>query len=181
MGVDKDILEQARASEVKAVMEVMKTLDPEPGEEPSSDLIFDACKDALQNNGLISFVKENQTVGITDKGQVLLSLMMARLEAALDFIVSLNMSAEDTTRTLEDISSLSGVGPAINRIMGHIGGGQPGLLINFFSFLVFRSILIANSLFADLNEMVGPESKSGPTRDDLVDFFNDDDGDGTIH
>lgn len=171
MSVDKELLEQAQASEVRAVIETMRVLDPEPGEDPSPELIFSASKKVLTEQGLLNSIPESASIEITLKGQVLLSLMMARIESVSDFILTLNMSAEDTTKTLDDVCNLMGVEVAIDRMMKHIGGGQPGLLINFFSFLIYRSILVANTMFDDLSTHPGS----------VDDFLLDDDDDGTIH
>jgi hypothetical protein len=171
MTVDKELLDQARASEVKAVIETMRVLDPEPGEEPSPELIFSASKKVLTEQGLLNSIPESASIEITLKGQVLLSLMMARIESVSDFIMTLNMSAEDTTKTLDDVCNLMGVDAAISRMMKHIGGGQPGLLINFFSFLIYRSILVANTMFDELDIQSGA----------MDDFLLGDDDDGTVH
>ena len=180
MSVDKELLAQARASEVKAVIETMKELNPEPGEEPCPELVFDTCKKALLGQGLINRIEEAGTIEITLKGQVLLSLMVARLDAVSDFIMTLNMSAEDTTKTLDDVGDLVGVEFAVDRMMKHVGGGQPGLLINFFSFLIYRSILVANSLFDEINGKIEKLDEDA-SKDALASFLDDDDDDGTIH
>lgn len=156
----QELVEQARESEVKAVMETMKALDPIPGEEPDATIVFEQSAKSLFNQDLVRKI-DNGGVEITTKGQIVLSIMMARTESISEFIMTLNMGAEDTMKSLSDVENRTNTGPLIDRLMDHIGSGQPGLLVNLFSFLIYRSIVIANDYYQQLDQ--------------------DDGGDGIIH
>lgn len=142
--LSSSIVQEVRQTEVKVLMEVMKTLDPNPGEDPDSSEIFNISKDSMLSHGLIE--KVNDKIGITLRGQVLLSIIMARTNSVSDFVMSLGMSAQDTTETITDLQNHTNIETVMDRLIGHVGSGQPGLLVNIFSFLVHRSIVIANEL-----------------------------------
>lgn len=150
MEIGIELVEQAKESEMKAVMETMKAIDPVPGVEPDADVIFEHCKKALVNHGLVEEVENG--VKITTSGQIVLSLMMARQDAISEFIVTLNMDRETTIETLDSVHNKTNPEFVIDKLLDHIGSGQPGLLVNMFSFFIYRSIEVANSFYEEAEE-----------------------------
>lgn len=133
MQVTPELIQEARESEVSAVMDMMKALNPSPGSEPSPNDVFEQAKKTLLTHGLFARVGDGG-IEITTKGQILLSIMMARTDSISEFVIALGMSVEDTTTILSDIQNKTNADSIIDKLMDRIGSGQPGLMVNLLAF-----------------------------------------------
>lgn len=159
------LVSEARDHELSAVQEVVAKLDPQPNKEVDTDMLFKESENAMVKYGFIE--KGDGTVGITEKGQILLSILFARTQALSEFVLHVDMPPQDMKKIISSLSdkelSEKGIATAVLTLLKHTKSGQPGLLLNFFSFLVYRAIARVSEVYGDDDGTTPTGAPSGTT------------------